>query len=70
MLKFRSRNESRLTLEIGVRAGSFPGMLKERTFRVVLVAPDHGVGNDLTATADQRVRYTGRKTTVRLLPNR
>jgi hypothetical protein len=45
-------------------------MLKQRTFRVVLVASRHGIGNDLTATADQTVRYTGRKTTVRLLPNR
>ena len=65
-----SWNESRYTLEIGARTGSFPGMLKQRTFRVVLVASRHGIGNDLTATADRTVRYTGRKTTVRLLPNR
>jgi alpha-D-xyloside xylohydrolase len=58
------------TLTIGARQGSFPGMQNERPFRVVLVVPGHGSGYDLTATADQTVRYTGRETTVRLRAGR
>ena len=35
-------NEAEQTLTIGKRSGKFPGMLKERTFRVVFVSPGHG----------------------------
>jgi alpha-D-xyloside xylohydrolase len=41
------------TLTIGPRIGKFPGMLERRTFRVVLVAPNHGVGIE---QADGNVR--------------
>jgi alpha-D-xyloside xylohydrolase len=41
------------TLTIGARAGSFPGMLKERTFNVVV-----GTG------AGKAVRYLGEKVVV------
>jgi alpha-D-xyloside xylohydrolase len=34
-------NEARKTLTIGKREGSFPGMLKERTFEIVLVTKTH-----------------------------
>ncbi|MBW8781890.1 MAG: glycoside hydrolase family 31 protein [Verrucomicrobia bacterium] len=46
------------TLVIGPRQGEFPGMLKTRTFHVVLVAPGTGTGIDATATALD-VHYDG-----------
>lgn len=51
-------------LTIGKRTGSFPGMLKTRTFRVVWVAPGHGVGLDSTPKADAKVVYDGREDAV------
>jgi len=48
---------NRLTL--GAREGTFPGMLPQHTFRVILVSANHGVGIDETATADKTITYTG-----------
>jgi alpha-D-xyloside xylohydrolase len=49
------------TLTLGARDGSFPGMLAERTFHVVLVDKDHGVGIGESASADATVSYKGDK---------
>jgi alpha-D-xyloside xylohydrolase len=51
--------ESTRTLGIGPRAGKFPGMLKERTFRIVWVSPGHGTGVESTPAPDQVVTYQG-----------
>ncbi len=45
-------------LTIGQRQGSFPDMLNHRTFRIVFVSPDHGVGIE-PAQPDQIVHYDG-----------
>jgi len=47
------------TLEIGARNGSFPGMLSKRTFRVVLVGPQRGVGIEATGSTEKNVEYDG-----------
>jgi alpha-D-xyloside xylohydrolase len=52
------------TLTFGSREGTFPGMLTQHTFRVVLVSLNHGVGIDETANADKTVTYTGDKQAV------
>jgi alpha-D-xyloside xylohydrolase len=52
-------DEAKQTLTIGARSGSYPGMLKERTFRVVFILPNHGVGMGTEAKADSVVHYTG-----------
>ena len=57
-------NESAGTLTIGARQGKFPGMLKERTFRVVFVNENHGGGGEETAPADAVVHYTGQTVVV------
>jgi alpha-D-xyloside xylohydrolase len=57
------------TLTIGARTGTFPGMLGERTFNIVLVGKDHGVGEKPTASADREVRYTGQAVTVSFRAN-
>ena len=46
-------------LTIGERKGTFPGMLAERTFEIVLVGQDHGAGIQITSPCDQEVRYAG-----------
>jgi alpha-D-xyloside xylohydrolase len=57
-------NESSGTLTIGARSGAFPGMLKERTFRVVFVDENYGVGGNETERADAIVRYSGKMVVV------
>jgi len=52
-------NDATNTLTIGARTGSFPGMLANRTFHVVFVAPDHGTGIAETPTADATLAYAG-----------
>ena len=54
-----SWNDSTRALTIGKRQGDFPGMVKTRAFRLVVVSPDHGTGG-ATAVADRVVKYDGR----------
>jgi alpha-D-xyloside xylohydrolase len=52
-------------LTIGAREGDFPGMLKEHTFRLVVVGKDHGVGVGESEAAEGTVVYKGAKLEVR-----
>ncbi|HEV2350726.1 MAG TPA: glycoside hydrolase family 31 protein [Terriglobia bacterium] len=54
-------DDAQHTLTIGNRQGSFPGMLEERTFRIVLVGLNHGTGIEPTAQADKVVEYSGKQ---------
>lgn len=54
------------TLTIRDRKGSFPGMLRERTFHILLVGPDHGTGIDITPSPDKEILYNGRQQTIQL----
>ncbi|HTQ08858.1 MAG TPA: TIM-barrel domain-containing protein [Fimbriimonadaceae bacterium] len=65
-----SWNDADGTLTIGKRQGSFPGMLKQRTFRVVVVRPGHGVGVDATGKPDLVVSYRGVATVYRGIATR
>lgn len=56
-------NDAAQTLIIGERKGEFTGMVKNRTFNVIWVSPDHGVGIEPT-TADAVVEYTGKAVKV------
>ena len=58
-------NEALQTLTIGEQKGSFPGMLKSRTFQVVFVSENHGVGIDDTEGAAKTVRYAGQSVSVK-----
>jgi len=55
--------EATQQLTIGARAGSYPGMPTNRTFNIVRVGDNHGVGIDVGA-GDQSVAYTGAEVTV------
>jgi alpha-D-xyloside xylohydrolase len=52
------------TLTIGDRKGQFPGMLESRSFRVVFVSENHGVGVNPADEADKVVQYLGKQVTV------
>ena len=52
------------TLIIGERKGSFPGMLRERTFNVVVVSEEQGVGIPQSETYDATIFYDGSEVTV------
>ncbi len=58
-------NETTQTLTIGKRQGSFPGMLKERTFRIVWVGKNHGTGVEAEERADQTITYHGDETIIK-----
>jgi alpha-D-xyloside xylohydrolase len=57
-------DNARSTLTIGDRQGQFPGMLDTRTFRVVFVRENHGVGVGAADAPDKVVRYSGRQISV------
>jgi alpha-D-xyloside xylohydrolase len=54
------------TLTIGSRKGSYPGMLRQRTFNIVLVSKDKPVGFSFTPTPDQTVSYVGKSIKITL----
>ena len=58
-------NDAAGTLTIGPRQGKFPGMVRERTFRIVFVSEGHGNGVAETEPADQVVAYTGKTLAVK-----
>lgn len=57
-------NESKQILSIGDRQGEFSGMSSSRTFHVVFVSKNHGMGGALTGKADKTVTYSGKQLTV------
>jgi len=59
-------DDRRNVLSIGDRSGEFPGMLKNRVFRMVLVKPGHGIGIGADSAPDRTVTYAGRRVAVTL----
>lgn len=59
-------NDAKQTLTIGSRNGSFEGMLQNRTFNLVKVSDQKGVGMEPTVSFDKVVTYTGQQLTVKL----
>ena len=59
-------NEARQTLTIGAREGQFPGMLTERTFRIVRVSSSKGFGDQPSTHYDKIVTYNGSAQTITL----
>ena len=53
------------TLSIGTRQGNYKGMLRKRTFRVVLVGPGHAVGQ-ADDEVDQVLTYRGKAVDIKL----
>ncbi len=61
-----SWDDSRRQLRIDARKGSFPGMLKARTFHVLIVRKGHGTGVEVTDNPDKVISYQGEQQTVAL----
>ena len=55
-------DDARQTLTLGARKGSFPGMLQNRTFKVVHVRQDFGAGMEFTEKPDSVIQYSGKQT--------
>jgi alpha-D-xyloside xylohydrolase len=58
--------EKKHELTIGNRRGNYQGMLANRTFRVVLVEKEKGVGTSLTENVDRNLNYSGQQLSVKL----
>jgi alpha-D-xyloside xylohydrolase len=61
-------DDAKHELKIDARKGSFPGMLKTRTFKVVLVRKGVGTGVEVADKPDKVISYSGEATLVSL-PN-
>ncbi|UAY57034.1 glycoside hydrolase family 31 protein [Arachidicoccus terrestris] len=60
-------NDKRNTLTISKRNGSFPGMLKHRSFKIVLVdEAGSGTGVSLSKKFNKSVTYTGQRISIKL----
>lgn len=57
-------NEATKQLTIGARSGSFPGMLLNRTFRIVWIRKDKPKKLDFLAAPDKTIIYTGKAVTI------
>src|SRR5436190_2241105 len=60
-----SWDNSKRTLTIADRNGSFPGMLESRTFNIVIVSNNRAVGENTVAAADKVISYAGKKIVVK-----
>jgi alpha-D-xyloside xylohydrolase len=58
-------DESQDKLTIGKREGEYPGMLKERTFKIIWVAKNHGIGVDTTSKPDAVIDYKGEEICIK-----
>jgi alpha-D-xyloside xylohydrolase len=59
-------DETSRELTIGKRKGKFPDMVKEHTFRIVLVSPVTGIGIKPTEKVNAEVHYIGRNAKINL----
>ena len=58
-------NDAERKLTIGKRNGEFPGMLKERTFNIIVVTSDHGTSIDICPVPDKSIKYNGEEQTIK-----
>jgi alpha-D-xyloside xylohydrolase len=58
-------NDAEKTLTIGNRQGDFPGMLKDRTFRIVWVNSKNGTGIEPAKEA-QIINYSGKEIKIKI----
>jgi alpha-D-xyloside xylohydrolase len=61
-----SWNDTQKILTISDLKGTFPGMLNERSFNIILVKENHGSGVELCKEPDKTIKYLGTKLEVKL----
>jgi alpha-D-xyloside xylohydrolase len=59
-------DNAKKVLIISERKGSFPSMLSERKFNIVIVTPGKGIGMDAVKNFDKVINYKGKKVVVNL----
>jgi len=59
-------DDTKRQVTIGNRNGEFPGMLKKRTFQLIIVDKNKGIGTGITDNPDKIVRYTGAEQVIKL----
>jgi alpha-D-xyloside xylohydrolase len=59
-------DEQAKTLTFGERVGSFKNMLKNRTFNIVVVSPQNGVGVKSASKFAKTVKYNGKAKSIKL----
>jgi len=61
-----SYNEKSGTLTIGSRQGDYPGMLQDRTFRIVRIGPGKAGALDFNRKADKTISYSGKQLSIKM----
>jgi alpha-D-xyloside xylohydrolase len=59
-------NDAAKTLTVGERKGTFSGMLKNRTFHLVVVNKQTGTGVGSSVKQGKTVKYNGKAISVKL----
>ena len=59
-------DESNKELTIGKRNGEFPGMLKTRTFNIILINKNKGIGEKVDVKPDKMVMYDGQELKLKM----
>jgi len=59
-------NDKARELTIGNQENAFEGMLKKRTFNIVLVKSGHGIGVGRCPNFDKTIKYAGKQMHVKL----
>jgi alpha-D-xyloside xylohydrolase len=59
-------DDAKKLLTIGSRNGDFEGMIKNRTFKIVLVKPNHGIGLEISTIYDKIIKYIGKEINVKI----
>jgi alpha-D-xyloside xylohydrolase len=62
-----SYSEKAKSLTIGDRSGSYEGMTKERTFRIIVLNPKAARKLNIDQKADYTIRYNGKQQVIKLL---
>jgi alpha-D-xyloside xylohydrolase len=58
-------NEAAKSLTIGTRKGQFKGMREKRTFKVIVISPDHPAGIEQPKITAKEIFYTGSSVTIK-----
>lgn len=59
-------NNAKKELTISDRKGSFPGMINDRKFNIVIVSENNGIADEAVKKFDKTVSYIGKKVLVKL----
>jgi alpha-D-xyloside xylohydrolase len=63
-------NDGEGKLTIGARVGQFPGMVKERSFRLIVVREGHGDGPLESSDCDREIKYSGEAMSITAITGR